>query len=308
MTNFKTLIFWSQKRQRAICIEQIAPKTNNPFPGGRALFNYSHTPGRVNNFFKEYAMSIEKYDFNEFKKEGFPYNFTVVLQDVTNNIKNSFAFHVWVYLLGKPSNWVPNKTEVARHFGCGKTKVDKCFAYLNEYYLLNYEQLRNPNGTIKSTTLICKCGMEFIEKIVNKQTDDTTYCKSSILQEDNHILLLQYTVKAARNNKRIINNKRKRERAKKTRAPLSLDFTPNEENQKLFYETVKKCGIDEQSLKEKFIEIKKGQIHQDWDQQFKLFLLNERPRGKKSSNEPQRPTLRNFTDERLDREAQGIFQ
>jgi hypothetical protein len=102
-------------------------------------------------------------------------------------------------------------------------------------------------------------------------------------------------------------------RTRKKRVSLS-DFEPDEEMILLLANTTQRCGTP--NLMDKFRTVMKTQgksTSPDWNAELKLFLMRERPTIVKNvsnykTEEPQRPRMRDYTEERLEREAREARQ
>jgi len=84
----------------------------------------------------------------------------------------------------------------------------------------------------------------------------------------------------ATNNK--VNNKlNKTERARKKRVPLSLDFHPDKNGQKMSEDVSAKTGLSFDQLLTKFKNLQKSKqaTSADWNAEWENFLINERPSG-----------------------------
>lgn len=80
-------------------------------------------------------------------------------------------------------------------------------------------------------------------------------------------------------NNKISNKLNKTERARKKRLPLSLDFHPNKNGQKMCEEVSAKTGLSFDALLTKFKNLQKSKdnLSADWDAEWENFLINERP-------------------------------
>lgn len=110
----------------------------------------------------------------------------------------------------------------------------------------------------------------------------------------------------------ISTNIKNRERKNTLRVPLSLDWIPNKKNQTQAVEVAAKVGKGYEQLLTKFknLQISKESTSAYWDGEFENFLINERiPQGMASNVQPMQPkrsSMRDYTQERLEREAKQI--
>jgi hypothetical protein len=97
--------------------------------------------------------------------------------------------------------------------------------------------------------------------------------------------------------------KHKERVARKKREPLSDNFIFDDENQKLCYER----RLNWKNVQEKFKANakSKGIKSEDWQSEAKLWIMNEK-QTIEQKDESVRPRMRDFTQERLDREAQQL--
>lgn len=89
----------------------------------------------------------------------------------------------------------------------------------------------------------------------------------------------------------------KRESAEK-RAPLSLDFVPDDETRAFLIETAERCEIDRFELWNKFVDLCKTTKKKsaDWNAEIRLFLRREKPSSKnrETSNVAPRSTVQEW--------------
>ncbi len=105
------------------------------------------------------TINIEKYDFEEFEKEGLP--FTLICNKVIQNITNAQAALIWMYLQSMPSTWTPNKQHLMNHFQISDRTYQRNMAYLAACNLVSYVRVRNKNGTLGPVRLVIKNGTNF---------------------------------------------------------------------------------------------------------------------------------------------------
>jgi hypothetical protein len=264
-------------------------------------------------------MSVEKLDFSYVRQEK--KSFTTYLNDVIQNVRDGFVLAVYVYLASLPPEWKVNKKHLMLHFGVGRDKISSALAWLRRHKLLEYERERNPDGTLAAVGIAVKDGQDFIEKVLNKQLLNTTHPETRVVVTTvlkNQALVKPDSgksepIKYIYNKKEIKKREKQKLRAEKKRAPLSQDFKIDEDNQKLLQEASKKSGRSENDLMLKFkAHMKNKDIAKKyWREKLTIFLINERPIMKLENvcktikqEEPSRyGNMRDFTQERLDREA-----
>lgn len=110
---------------------------------------------------------------------------------------------------------------------------------------------------------------------------------------------------ATHNNKKINKKNIKREHARKKRVPLPDNFHPNDEGMQMATVTANRMRFESLKLIEKFKHVMRstGKLSADWDSEFQVFCMNEKPMyNKRAVNESIAPKLRDFTQERIERE------
>ena len=104
-------------------------------------------------------MSIEKLDSIKIKQAQIPY--TQIFTKVLQNIKNTDALAIWVYLSSLPPDWVINKEQIKNHFNIGDKTIKNVFSYLNRCRLITYTRERSANGKMGIVIISLSCGEEF---------------------------------------------------------------------------------------------------------------------------------------------------
>jgi len=103
--------------------------------------------------------TIEKLNFSKITHEekGFTTHLNIVLQ----NLRNPVALAIWCYLSSLPSDWDICKAQIRSHFGIGVNLLDKALSQLKKAKLIEFLQVRNPNGTMGDGLILVKVGYEF---------------------------------------------------------------------------------------------------------------------------------------------------
>ena len=260
-------------------------------------------------------MSIEKADSSYLKIQKAP--FTILLNEVLQKLTNGEALAIWAHLQSLPENWIVNKKYLMNHFGWGRDKISEALRYLEDHKLLIREQEKNSNGTFGKSYIEVRCGHEFIPDKINHRFEINHQPPLTENQRTvDGFTVDGFTVdgKSAPIKEIYNTNKNKKQRGteRKKRAPLSQDFKPDQERINLAKETSQRSGISIEDLLRKFkaISNRKEKMSCDWQSDFEIFLINERSKESFSgivkstyrSDEPARPTMRDFTAERLQRE------
>ena len=121
-------------------------------------------------------MSVEKLDFNYVRQSQ--KSFTTFLNDVIQNLHDLSVLGVYCYLSSLPQDWNINRKQLMNHFGIGINKIDNTLKWMKDNYLLEYSRERKENGTLGKGFIIIKDGVDFIEKVVKKQKDNTRPMKN----------------------------------------------------------------------------------------------------------------------------------
>lgn len=75
-------------------------------------------------------------------------SFTTILNEVCKGIRHTGAAGIYMYLASMPENWEICKTELARHFECGKDHINTCWKKLKEYGLIQVIAHKDTRGKI----------------------------------------------------------------------------------------------------------------------------------------------------------------
>lgn len=106
--------------------------------------------------------NIEKFNQSHFSKEAS--GFTQLSNSVIQNIKCSFAYHVWSYLQSKPDNWTPNRQELINHFEVtDQRKMSNALTFLKESNLLETWQERGKGGSFGNYHIRVLNGSRFVQ-------------------------------------------------------------------------------------------------------------------------------------------------
>lgn len=224
-------------------------------------------------------MSVEK----TISYEEIPY--FQVYTHVVQNINHLEAGFVWVYLLSKPSNWQVIKEHLKNKFSIGDDKMKEILAYLNKHRLIEYITHRCPKGRIEKQEIKILNGSKFLndEEVKELSTGDAKTDRSTGVKNQpqaSHTCGFRGLQIKEDTNKRKSTNKRKT---------------------KSFYENEKKHdfakSMDQMALEKKHIEEHERMKQVPIPKEFRG-LVNTYNRSEQTS-----PRYRDFTQERLDREA-----
>ena len=245
-------------------------------------------------------MSIEKLDFHKVTKEQIPY--TLISTKVIQNVSCPTALAVWVYLSSLPPEWRVNKEQIRKHFGVGEKTLKGAFSFLNKYHLIEYLVEKNEKGCIEGWTINVLCGEKFLINLSTgaKLTPVDKSTGSKTTRVDIHPCGKVTPIKEI-NNINNIKSKKEREAVRKKREPLSDNFYPNEQGQQQGHEASQKSGITFDNLLTKFknIQQSKQKVSMDWEAEWSIFCINEKPSFSTTSNsykpkEENRPTIQEW--------------
>ena len=112
-------------------------------------------------------MSVEKFNsLQSMDDASFPsyeqIPFAQINLRVINEMKDCDAFHVWVYLVSKPGNWMVIKQHIKNHFGFGNDRVKKIFKILKGSNLIKYIQNKGQNGQFDPVEIVVLNGSNYI--------------------------------------------------------------------------------------------------------------------------------------------------
>lgn len=74
-------------------------------------------------------------------------------RSTAQEIRNSDALALWVYLITQPPTWEPREMQIRGHFGWGYDKYRKAMGCLKDRGLANWEIIRSENGRITTKHL-----------------------------------------------------------------------------------------------------------------------------------------------------------
>jgi hypothetical protein len=63
-------------------------------------------------------MAIEKLPMNYLKHSGL--SFTTTINETTDRIKDPATLGIYLYLIGKPENWIVREQDLMNRFGVGR--------------------------------------------------------------------------------------------------------------------------------------------------------------------------------------------
>jgi hypothetical protein len=259
-------------------------------------------------------MSVQKFNSkSKVSNQVIPY--TQVNTSVIQKISNLEAGFVWIYLLSKPADWEIIKEHVKKHYGIGDKKIKTIFSYLKKHNLIDYIQVRTPDGKKISHYDICVLnGEEFIEKPGEKGN----LSPGSLINPARSCASRKAGTTKNRDLQSKEKDKKEREATQKKASPPPLSaFELNERNKKLLRETAQRSGRTENDLVIKFKALMKTK---DVDQKYyqerlTMFLIDERPAfnnaegfkniqtTKSEATNNRYSNMPDFTQLRLEREA-----
>lgn len=101
-------------------------------------------------------MSVEKY---RIVKESS--NYTIIPNNVVQNLKDYGALGLYAYFLSLPDNWIFHKSQLAEHGDIGRDKLNKYLNVLKKCKLIEITHHRNEKGQFSEWDLHVKNGSEF---------------------------------------------------------------------------------------------------------------------------------------------------
>lgn len=134
-------------------------------------------------------MSTEKYIIT---KEDT--NYSIIANVICQNLKDAEALGLYVYFMSLPPNWEFYKTEIRKHFGWGREKLEKKLSVLRSCNLIESVPTRDEKGKFVDWNLHVKNGREFVP-IQTTENPCTGELSTDLLKNDT-----QYTEKPAAGN------------------------------------------------------------------------------------------------------------
>lgn len=106
--------------------------------------------------------TIEKYNFELFKKEQKPYS--MILNKVIQTFSPVYPvpFAIWVFLESMNESWKPNKYHIMKTFSISERTYHAHMKVLSNCNLIQYSRPRFANGTLGKVTLTVLSGVDFI--------------------------------------------------------------------------------------------------------------------------------------------------
>lgn len=101
-----------------------------------------------------FKMAIEKNTKNTLAHEEPSY--TVLLNEVVQNIHHTGALGMYCYLASKPADWDICKKNLQNHFECGREHVNACFKYLRKIGAIEVSMIRNEKGQVVEWETVLK--------------------------------------------------------------------------------------------------------------------------------------------------------
>jgi hypothetical protein len=258
-------------------------------------------------------MSIEKLsDVSQVLVEQYP--FTQIPNNVILSIKDNDAFRLYVYLLSKSRDWRVVKEYAAKECGIGEKKARECWSYFARCGLIEYRTEKDGKGKIIKHDMVVLIGLKFNKDEPFKPVDKSTGAKTASVAKT-HIGKNPLSGQSTRVdfapllNKEITNKekatKQRESTARKKRVPLS-EFSPNKNHVLLAKAFEVDLNKEVDSFKNRHSG--KGNLEYEFEQwlnkakEYKHSQLKKIAFKTIEKEEIIRPRLRDFTQERLDRE------
>jgi hypothetical protein len=230
-------------------------------------------------------MSVQKNTSNFLKHSGL--SFTTIINETMAMIPDDGALGIYCYLASKPENWNICNVHLQNRFNKGRDYIQKKMSILKSIGAIKTEAIKDEKGKVLYwETSLCNV-------IQNHNTENPysgqSYPQSTILKT--HILEKPESGKTGTSNKRSLQIKEKAKNRESTerkkRVPLSEDFKPDQEREAKAKAVSQRCNIPEDVLLSKFIAISKSTAKKstDWQIEYELFLLREKPTIQKSTKE-----------------------
>lgn len=220
--------------------------------------------------------------------------FTIVSNNVINVLKGNLeALGLYLHLLSLPDNWEFYKTHLCKEYQIGIKKLEKLLKVLASFELVQYGQKRNEKGQFEAFYMdIYDLDTIKINKL-EENSPDGHFCRTAKTVRRSGEAIKEVLKKEVK--KEI----KEREIARKKREPLPDNFILNKENS----QRCKERSINEVQFLTKFKLKQKGKLNSDWQNEAKIWIETENVQKNSEKIEPVRPKYRDFTEERLMREA-----
>jgi hypothetical protein len=266
-----------------------------------------------------FSMSVESYD-PRVTQEADP--FFMISRKVVQEIDDPVAGFIWVYLRSMSSTWKVIKAHIQSHFGLSDDKIKKVFAWLNAHNLIQYRQQRLPSGEMGDHEIHVLNGRDYF-KPENVQKSTKKSIKSKVVAGGGFTAppVNRTTGKSGTNiNKQSntdLTKQRERIPAQRDAAP-SRTYCPKSKAELVSdeaHEQARKKNLDMDHLADGFMAYAKsrGWKRTDWQAAFLKWVIDEKITtptnvikfGNRENGQHNvcPPKLRDYTQERLDREA-----
>lgn len=268
-------------------------------------------------------MSVEAYD-PRITQESDP--FFLISRKVVQEIDDPVAGFIWVYLRSMSSTWKVIKAHIKKHFGLSDDKIKKVFAWLNAHNLIQYRQQRLPSGEMGDHEIHVLNGRDYLRPAgVRKSTKKSIKPKTSEIVTGGGFTappVNRTTGKPGTNINKQSNTDLTKQRAQRTpqsgRAAPYRTYCPKSKADLVSDEAhaqARKKNLDMEHLADGFMAYAKsnGWKRTDWKAAFLKWVIDEKittptniinfvgtGNGQHNVRPPQ---LRDYTQERLDREA-----
>lgn len=235
-------------------------------------------------------------------------NYTQLPNKVLQAVRDGLSLGIWAYLSSLPPSWEFYKDQIKKHFRIGREKLEKILKTLQGHNLINIQVVRGADGKFTHWALHVKSGNDFVDNFSfpeknSKKINDNNHNTEKPYSGSNQTTEKPYygepvTGFSTPIKETTINKiKNKNERA------LSI-FSPSNQNLIL----CKDLGLN---LEEELKSFEQRHTRKKTDYEFERWLRNSRGCYSKlllNSNIEQKrsyPNMRDWTQERLDREAEA---
>lgn len=112
-------------------------------------------------------MSVEKFIVRKQTS-----SFTVIPNNVLQNLRNAEALGLWCYLSSLPPEWEFYKEQLRGHFNIGRDKLDRLINVLQNHSLISLHPVRNAQGQFAQIDLHVHSGENFTINKINELNEN----------------------------------------------------------------------------------------------------------------------------------------
>ena len=175
-------------------------------------------------------MSVQKPNFSTLSKDNLP--FTVIPNFIYDHVPSLEAIALWSYLIHLPAQWEVNREHLMKRFDIGRDKLNKILKTLIDLYLIKYIWYKNSQGLVDKVSIHINDGMEFLNKVVNNQREESTTLKTRRVDASTTLKIHSVDNPVSGKTapiKEISNKKEEKDKKKRERPSLnSSSFKPDE--------------------------------------------------------------------------------